>query len=82
MNRTSSKKRAIVAHKQTFSLSKTDPIEASQAATSTAIFKSSRTVMLTSFVERKASEDVTFENSGVKNGVFSIREANNALQEF
>ena len=38
--------------------------------------------MLTSFVERKASEDVTFENSGVKNGVFSIREANNALQEF
>ena len=65
MNRTSSKKRAIVAHKQTFSLSKTDPIEASQAATSTAIFKSSRTVMLTSFVERKASEDVTFENSGV-----------------
>ena len=82
MNRTSSKKRAIVAHKQTFSLSKTDPIEASQAATSTAIFKSSRTVMLTSFVERKASEDVNFENSGVKNGVFSIREAKNALQEF
>jgi len=65
MNKTSSKKKAIVARKQTFSLPKTDPIEASQAATSTATYKKSKTIMLTSFVERKASEDVTFENSGV-----------------
>jgi len=65
MNQTSSKKKAIIARKQTFSLFKTDPIEASQAATSTAISKRSKTVMLTSFVDRKDSEDVTFENSGV-----------------
>jgi hypothetical protein len=38
--------------------------------------------MLTSYVERIATKEVTFENSGVDNGVFSIREANSALQEF
>jgi len=65
MNQTSSKKKAILSHKQTFSLSKTDPIESSQTATSTAIFKKSKNVMLTSFVDRKDSEDVTFESSGV-----------------